>query len=289
QFFMHLSKILKKGKVEQGDAFAKTGNSGQWTTGAHLHYQVEKGNSRYVTNKNTVDPDKYLSGNSSEGGSGKWDSQVKQALKLNNLPVTAPYINAWKKQIQTESSGNPNAVQKVIDINSGGNEARGLVQVIPPTFSAYKLPGMGSIMNPLHNLAAGMNYAKNRYGKTGMLNRIGKGIGYARGGLLEKEGFFYGAEGNKEEMVIPLNRPTEAMKLLAIAAKKMSGQGKQTRQLPNPIDNTSNKQDEVIALLAKQNQILMKLLNKDNNVYIDGNKMNDHMSEIDAVNSALQF
>src|SRR5699024_430855 len=254
QFFMHLSKILKKGKVEQGDAFAKTGNSGQWTTGAHLHYQVEKGNSRYVTNKNTVDPDKYLSGNSSEGGSGKWDSQVKQALKLNNLPVTAPYINAWKKQIQTESSGNPNAVQKVIDINSGGNEARGLVQVIPPTFSAYKLPGMGSIMNPLHNLAAGMNYAKNRYGKTGMLNRIGKGIGYARGGLLEKEGFFYGAEGDKEEMVIPLHRPTEAMKLLAIAAKKMSGQGKQTRQLPNPGGSGNNETVEALMQIVNNQQ-----------------------------------
>src|SRR5699024_9505058 len=206
-------------------------------------------------------PDKYLSGNSSEGGSGKWDSQVKQALKLNNLPVTAPYINAWKKQIQTESSGNPNAVQKVIDINSGGNEARGLVQVIPPTFSAYKLPGMGSIMNPLHNLAAGMNYAKNRYGKTGMLNRIGKGMGYETGGLLQREGFFYGAEGNKEEAVIPLHKPTEAMKLLAIVGKKLAGKGKQTSQLPNvpSSNNNSEKQDQIIELLAKQNQILMKL------------------------------
>src|SRR5699024_6307768 len=156
---------------------------------------------------------------------------------------------AWKKQIQTESSGNPNAVQKVIDINSGGNEARGLVQVIPPTFSAYKLPGMGSIMNPLHNLAAGMNYAKNRYGKTGMLNRIGKGMGYETGGLLQREGFFYGAEGNKEEMVIPLNRPTEAMKLLAIAGKKLQGKGKQTRELPNPGGSGGGNDDVVNALV----------------------------------------
>src|SRR5699024_2755910 len=178
----------------------------------------------------------------------------KQALKLNNLPVTAPYINAWKKQIQTESSGNPNAVQKVININSGVTEARGLVQVMPPTFTGYTLPGMGSIMNPLHNLAAGMNYAKTRYGKTGMLNRIGKGIGYARGGLLEKEGFFYGAEGDKEEMVIPLNRPTEAMKLMALAAKKIGGEGKSTSQLPNPSGSGNNETVEALMQIVNNQQ-----------------------------------
>lgn len=62
QFFLHLSSILKTGKVEQGEPFAKTGNSGQWTTGPHLHYQVEKGNSPWVTNRNTIDPEKYLKG-----------------------------------------------------------------------------------------------------------------------------------------------------------------------------------------------------------------------------------
>lgn len=62
QFFLHLSSILKTGKVKQGEAFAKTGNSGQWTTGPHLHYQVEKGNSPWVTNRNTIDPEKYLKG-----------------------------------------------------------------------------------------------------------------------------------------------------------------------------------------------------------------------------------
>lgn len=62
QFFMHLSSILKTGNVKQGEPFARTGNSGQWTTGPHLHYQVEKGNSPWVTNRNTIDPEKYLKG-----------------------------------------------------------------------------------------------------------------------------------------------------------------------------------------------------------------------------------
>ena len=200
QFFMHLSSVLGSGKIKQGEPFARTGNSGKWTTGAHLHYQVEKGHSAYVTNRNTVDPNQFLRGISGGAGAatGSFRTHIAKALQLNGLPVTQPYINAWSKQIQTESGGNPRAIQQIRDINSGGNEARGLVQVIPPTFNAYKLPGMNDIFNPLHNLAAGINYAKNRYGKSGMLNRIGKGIGYAVGGVtdgnagmawLDEEGF----------------------------------------------------------------------------------------------------
>src|SRR5699024_4017345 len=165
QFFMHLSSVLGSGKIKQGESFARTGNSGKWTTGAHLHYQVEKGHSAYVTNKNTVDPNQFLRGISGGAGAatGSFRTHIAKALQLNGLPVTQPYINAWSQQIQTESGGNPRAIQQIRDINSGGNEARGLVQVIPPTFNAYKLPGMNNIFNPLDNLAAGINYAKNRY------------------------------------------------------------------------------------------------------------------------------
>lgn len=268
QFFMHLQDVLKTGQVKKGENFAKTGNSGQWTTGPHLHYQVEKGSSDYVTNKNTVDPDKYLAGNSAGGGSKKasaWRPQVVQALKGVGLPTSKAYQDAWIKQIDTESGGNAGITQStaVRDINAmTGNLAKGLVQVIPPTFNAYKMPGHGNIMNGLDNLMAGMNYAKSRYGKSGMLSRIGKGMGYEKGGLLQKEGFFYGAEGDKEEMVIPLNRPTEAMKLMALAAKKIGGEGKSTSQLPNAPRNTGGSNDDVVNALVEQNGILMKMLEK---------------------------
>lgn len=269
QFFMHLQSVLKTGQVKKGEAFAKTGNSGQWTTGAHLHYQVEKGDSPYVTNKNTVDPDKYLAGNGGGGGGSKkasaWRPQVVQALKGVGLPTSKAYQDAWIKQIDTESGGNAGITQStaVRDINAmTGNLAQGLVQVIPPTFNAYKMPGHGNIMNGLDNLMAGMNYAKSRYGKSGMLSRIGKGMGYEKGGLLQKEGFFYGAEGDKEEMVIPLNRPTEAMKLMALAAKKIGGEGKSTSQLPNAPRNTGGSNDDLLAATIEQNGILMKMLEK---------------------------
>lgn len=151
-------------------------------------------------------------------GSGvkRWAGTVAKALAMNGLPTSKPYINAWLNQIATESGGNPRAVQGNIgDINNRtGDLAKGLVQVIGATFRAYKFPGHGNRLNGLDSLLAGMNYAKSRYGVKGMLSMIGKGHGYANGGIIRSHGLYEAGEGNKPEMVIPLTRKARAVQLL---------------------------------------------------------------------------
>ena len=263
-FFMHLSKILKHGKVKAGEPIAKTGNSGNWTTGPHLHFQVEKGRHDTITNANTVNPLKWLKGHAKSGGSApkagiKWAPQIKQALRMNGLPTSSAYVNAWARQIDSESSGNPRAVQGgYVDANTGGNEAKGLVQVARNTFNSMKFPGHGNVFNPLDNLLAGIHWAKYKYGKN-MLSVIGHGHGYATGGLIKNAGWYNIAEGGYPEWIIPTDpsRRNDAMKMLALAAqdidKKSSTRGnKRPNSLPKP--SGSNDNDVLLQMLQAQQQ-----------------------------------
>ena len=58
QFFMHLSEIVKTGSVKAGDLIARTGNSGKWTTGPHIHWQAQQGSD--IMNRNTINPSRVI-------------------------------------------------------------------------------------------------------------------------------------------------------------------------------------------------------------------------------------
>lgn len=144
-------------------------------------------------------------GSPSGTGVQRWAGQVKQALAANGLSTSQDMIDRVLRQIATESSGNEKAVQGNIgDINNiTGDLAKGLMQTISATFNAYKFPGHGDIFNRYDNLLAAINYAKSRYGSS--LSFLGNGHGYENGGVIDAHGFYEIAEGNRPEMVIPLD------------------------------------------------------------------------------------
>lgn len=189
-------------------------------------------------------------------GVARWRDSVEKALKANGLPTTQEYVGAWLRQIQSESGGNPNAVQGgYVDINTlTGDLAKGLVQTTSSTFNSFKHQGHGNIFNGYDNLLAGIAYAKSRYGSN-MLRVIGHGHGYANGGLVHKNGVYELAEGDMPEYVIPTDiaKRGRAWQLLTEAVARFAGDSPQGNH-----DNNSDR--ERVSVLENKLDIMIDLL-----------------------------
>lgn len=271
--FMHMNKrsVQAGDMVKQGQKLGEVGSTGN-SSGPHIHWQVNKGTS-YASNNQAIDPLKWAKDNPSKGGGGGMLSNVITALKIAKLPVTQKYINAWMKQIETESGGNARAM--------GGNDgladgnAMGLVQVKPGTFKANQGKGMGDIWNPVHNLVAGMNYASRRYGNS-LLDVIGHGHGYANGGIINSPEIAWLAEGGFSESVISHDPSMRARsKVIWDRTGEMLGFSEDAELLRGIITaiNEGNSLQQI------NNRDTNRIANKDTNVYMDGKRVAQQVSK----------
>jgi SLT domain-containing protein len=133
-------------------------------------------------------------------GVNQWKSTVKSALKMEKQ-YSAANLKRTLYQMQTESGGNPRAINRWDSNAKKGTPSKGLMQVIDPTFKSNARKGYDkNIYDPMSNILASIRYAVSRYGS---LAKAYQGHGYANGGLVTKAGWI--GEGNKDEMVIPLS------------------------------------------------------------------------------------
>lgn len=107
----------------------------------------------------------------------QWRGLATRALQMTGQYSEAN-LNRLLMQMQTESGGNPNAINNW-DINAKrGTPSKGLMQVIDPTFQTYKMPGYDNIWDPLSNMLAAIRYTLARYGS---LTNGWRGHGYEEG------------------------------------------------------------------------------------------------------------
>ncbi|EOW2624995.1 tape measure protein [Enterococcus faecium] len=267
KFANKIGYVITNGKVRD-----RSGQSGQPATGAWEtwpdgdHYD-------HVHLNGVKDPQNTQISGDSVGGSGveRWRNVAIRALKMTGQYSTAN-LNALLNQMRTESNGNPNAVNNW-DINAkNGTPSKGLLQVIDPTFRQYAMPGFNSnIFDPLSNILASIRYALSRYGS---LTNAYRGVGYANGGIVNQQQIAEIAEGNKPEIIIPLDKAkrSRAMQLLAIAQDKL---GVKPKSVNNSSDS-SGTLETLVSLMIQQNNLLSKLLAKDTSVKLDGKAIADN-------------
>lgn len=127
---------------------------------------------------------KFGDGGSESGAdaSGSATDWMTKALKMKNLFSDSNLASGVRRLMQ-ESGGNPKAVNNW-DINAlTGNNSKGVMQVVPTTFEAFKEPGHNDIWNPIDNILASINYTLKTYGSL----RAGwdRAGGYALGGIVD--------------------------------------------------------------------------------------------------------
>jgi hypothetical protein len=146
-------------------------------------------------------------------GSGvqRWLPMVISALNMMGQPEGL--AQTVLRRMNQESGGNPTAINRT-DINwQRGTPSVGLMQVIGPTYRAYKDArrdvgpyAYGSSEDPLSNTLASMHYAISRYGSlSAAYNKAG---GYDQGGLAMGPGYLAKGTVRPERVLSP--RQTEA-------------------------------------------------------------------------------
>lgn len=274
-FFMHLSKILKHGKVQAGEPIAKTGNSGNWTTGPHLHFQVEKGRHNDITNQNTVNPLKWLKGHGGGkvGGSGSANARraIQRAQSILGGRYKSSYITEQMMRVaKRESNFQAGAVNNWDSNARAGIPSKGMFQMIEPSFRAYAKPGHGNILNPTDEAISAMRYIVGKWvpimGSWRSAFKRAGDFAYATGGVINTTGMYQLAEGGYPEIVIPTDpsKQSDAMKLLHLAASKISGSNRNKRpnqlRTPSVTSNTVDNAELLLQMIENQQRQINVLM-----------------------------
>ena len=199
---------------------------------------------------------------------------MRAAATINKLKPSDGFFGLLWQVIMSESGGR-NIMQQIHDVNSGGNEAGGILQYTPGTFAKYALPGHGVRMNDFNQLLAFFN-------NSDWLNSIGstiiRGVSkidwlhsgpqggrrdnfwphFADGGLATQPSIF-GEAG--AEMAIPLDtmKSSRAWQLMRQVVNYYAD-STETASQSEPTD--LSKLEKKFDSLLSQNQAMISLLDK---------------------------
>ncbi|WP_280196256.1 transglycosylase SLT domain-containing protein [Nocardia farcinica] len=161
-----------------------------------------------------------------------WREMAKEAMRRVGFNADdETQVNAMLAQIKSESGGNPNIAQQIVDVNGTGEAAGvGLLQIIPSTYEAYRDPELpNNRRDPFSNMVAALRYYKARYGMD-LTTMWGKGHGYDQGGIFPHGTWGFNASGLPEAV---LTNPQ--WRLFEQFIRQMPGMEQKLQALPQPV------------------------------------------------------
>ncbi|HHW6871842.1 TPA: phage tail tape measure protein [Staphylococcus aureus] len=275
-WYMHLSKQLARQgqRIKAGQLIGKSGATGNFVRGAHLHFQLMRGS--HPGNDTAVDPMKWLKslkgGGGKVGGSG-YENAKRAILRAQSIlggRYRSDYITTQMLRVAKRESNYQADVINNWDSNArAGTPSKGMFQMIEPSFRAFAKPGHGNIYNPTDEAISAMKYIVAKYGWGGF-KRAGD-YAYANGGLITKHQIAEVGEGDKPEMVIPLTRRKRAMQLTEQVMRIIGMDGKQNNITVNNDTSTVEKLlKQIVMLTDKGNKLTDALIqtvsSQDNNL-----------------------
>lgn len=285
--FMHQSKRkVKTGdRVHQGQIIGLVGDTGN-SFGSHLHWQVNKGKGYLNNHPDSINPLTWAKQAAKAGGKvgGSGSANARRAIQRAQAILGGRYKSSYiteqmMRVAKRESNFQADAVNNW-DVNARmGDPSKGMFQMIGSSFRAYAKPGHGNILNPTDEAISAMRYIVGKWvpimGSWRSAFKRAGDYAYATGGVINTAGLYNLAEDGYPEIVIPTDpsRQSDAMKLLHLAASKISGNNRNKRpnQLRTP-SVTSNTVDNAELLLQmienqqKQINVLMEIARSNKNI-----------------------
>lgn len=135
-------------------------------------------------------------------GAEQWRDMMIRAYRNQGYEPTPAKIDAWVRQIDTESGGDPNIAQQITDVNGTGEAAGvGLGQMIPGTWAAYRDPSLpDNRRDPWAMTNAMVRYGERKFGDR-LLDMIGQGHGYDSGGIFPNGTIGWNTSGKPEAVL----------------------------------------------------------------------------------------
>lgn len=130
--------------------------AGPKDNGHYFSQQVHEHTPHYVAKSIQAWIKKQLESMDDNGSAATPAMIRKAAARMGIHNLSSAFVSDLMQVIFNES-GNRSIMQQIHDMNSGGNEARGILQYTPGTFRAYAMPGHTNIMKPFDQLLAFFN------------------------------------------------------------------------------------------------------------------------------------